>query len=642
MFTDYERTLKEHSLLLERKKEEEILEVFQEIRDGMCELQSKGAVIDPIKNTMLEAKPLMEMKQYFHADIIKDKCLQLVKQFDDALNIHTEINFLSNTIESKPLNEALKENLLSILRLTKELLLEGNVDVATQLFEDLKSLYEDESSLEGVKNQQIGILQDIKTTADIYNFEIDSLDEKLKEMISSDHRDILKRAIFDEGGSIFQINDRLISEIKRADIDQLRSKISSMKEEGINISRCQTSLDYLEEHQDSLSNIFVTLFVDVIFLILKWKEEKYSDLIKSSINLGSKMEQLKENGIWDDLLLKIFGEGIDSMDNGDYDFAFISLDFIHPNIRKMVRLAEKQGIVLDKGEAEKLLISVNKSLSVLEKVHIDTNDFWQKLREAKEHFSNNNYERVIEILRPVKKNIQKRRHRFEDEMEEKYDILYEYVRGNLVLLKQDGINVNNQEDKLLLCQDYLDDSDMPNALICLHQVDSELSNLLDCWKDYQEIEDSCRERYGEIISDPDRISFIKKYNAMENSKTRGDIEEAIRIAKEFLEETDPDVFFENDEVTYDDSEEFSSEAGETDPLQYGIRADQAGSRYAHPQDFQYHTGYGSAPNVPPGYDQAGYSNPPSPYKCSLCGAYLRYINQYRAWWCDRCERYEGE
>lgn len=657
----------------QKREQEEIIAAFQDLRNRIVTIEKESVKVGPIKMKMLEAKPLIEENRIMEAALVKERCEKMLITSIRYRDIMDKLGVCKQTVErSKKLAIDLKRYHI-ILEQAGDLLEVEEPDTAMDMIltvqEELERLREQYD--EGF--EQLLKVQKTITGAQEAGMDVAKINKTFSQMVDSMEQGDFSKAIQLSRNRVFSIQNEVRSSRAERDIRDFREELFKAEEEGLVIKRIR---EVLMDMEDAVAKEdFITF-------------ETLKKHIESSINLGNQykknveeslkqtrrtLRQLREHGIWDELVMDIFDQAEDAMKEGDYAFVGECVHYIEPDVKKMTKLATKKGISLNKMEAKGLLKAARTLVDELEGMDVNTRNFTQAIGDAEDLYSKGDYDLLLNLLQPVHKQMKSSKKDTLERLRMDVFALLKKVNGNLTGLRDEGIVVNRFEETMDEVQERIDDGDFRNSWALLGALDDDVSSTARKLETFNELLPRCREMYESLEGKGNFESAEEEYDEIFQLKRRGELDDAISKAGEFLGETEK-VLPETSALLVaggtdaasgprivSSADSGSTPADTIDPARmepqtvdrsYGQGSESTG---AYQQwngtegDYSggYGAGYGGGYGAGAGYGGAqgagqAQSGGVVEYYCSRCNNVLQYITEYEAWWCPFCQRYEGE
>jgi len=663
----------------EKRRQEEIVTSFQDLRNRIISVENEGVDVGALKMKMLEGKPLIEDGKLLEAALIKDMCEDMLInriKYRDVLDKLENAKRSVGKVRSMGLDV---KRYFEMIRQAGDLLDTDEAEMALEIRNAAMDEADGLISLETKALDHLLKVQKVITKATEAGLETGKYDRKFIQIISHVDSGEFSKVITLSSNNLFKIHNEIQGMKAKDRISEIRERLFNAKEAGL-VVRKEDDEIVKEMEQAFENNDFATFTIldksisDAIDL-----NDQYRNKVEETYRKTKrKLRQLKDNGIWDELVLDIFGQGEEAMKKGDYAFADECVHYLDPDVKKMGKLAEKQGISLNRIEAEEILRSAKKLVKKLENLDVNTRNFSQTVRNSDELCSKGDYELVINLLQPIMKQMESAEVDALKRLRKDVFALLKEVNGKMSQLRDEGIPIYRFEDRMDDVQELIDNEKFRNAWLLLDGLDDDIKPVVDEITAFNELLPKCREKFESMEDSPDYDRAEKRYDALFALKKKGELAEAVERAKDFLADADPSPvndagiwaqqptgpafqqadLGEDNEIEYEP--EFPASQGEAsqfpdqyDQMQAFGTPDQGYQQNDRPPEDGYDSTYsqyggGYENQYGTGYQSGVFSNQPGSapggqqYFCSTCRTVLQYINDYDAWWCLRCQRYEGE
>ena len=663
----------------EKQRQEEIVTNFQDLRNRIISVENEGVDVGALKMKMLEGKPLIEDGKLLEAALVKDMCEDMLINRIKYRNILDKLESAKRSVGKVRSMGLDAKRYFEMIRQASDLLDTDEADMALEIRNAAVDEAEGLVSLETKALDHLLKMQKIITKATEAGLETGKYDRKFIQIISHVDGGEFSKVINLSSNNLFKIQNEIQGMKAKEKISDIKEKLFNAKEAGLVVRKEDDEM--VKEMEKAFENNDYATFTILDRSITEAIDlnDQYRNKVEETYRKTKrKLRQLKDNGIWDELVLDIFEQGEEAMKKGDYAFADECVHYLDPDVKKMGKLAEKQGISLNRIEAEETLRAAKKLVKRLEDLDVNTRNFNQTVRNSDELCSKGDYELVINLLQPIIKQMESAQIDALKRLRNDVFALLKMVNGKMSQLRDEGIPIDRFEDRMDDVQELIDNEKFRNAWLLLDGLDDDIKPVVDEIASFNELLPKCREKFESLENSPDFERSEKRYDALFSLKKKGSLTEAIEKAKDFLADADPSpaddtgiwsqqaagpplqqgVFFPDDEIEYEPDpstsrNENASPGDQSDETQTFESQD----REYQQNDPSYQNGYGSTyPQYDSGYEnqygtgyQSGvYSNQSGTapggqqYFCTSCRMLLQHIEEYDAWWCARCQRYEGE
>jgi len=679
----------------ERERRDLIVAQFQNLRDRIVSVEREGVDVGPIKMKMLEAKSLLEDGKLIETNFIKDVCEKMLITRIKNRDVFDKLESGKLLLDkARDLGMDVKRY-SAVFQQAEELIEAGESETAMEMIKTAIKELEGLHSLQEESFSHLLKLQKTITKATEVGMDTNKIRRKFIQMIRHVDGGDFNKAIRLSMHNLFKIQNEIWGITAEEELSKIKGKLFKVQEEALVIKDSDEVLqDMANAFED---NDFVTFNIlgKYIRKSIDLNNRHYNKVERAYQKTGRRLRQLKDNGIWDELVLDIFQQGKQAFDEGDYAFADECIYYLEPDVKKMSKLAEKQGISLNKIDAEEILDSTKEMLKILENLEVNTRNYRLALRDGNELFSKGDYDLVINLLQPI--NVQMNRS-YQDSLERMKNevfVLLKKVSKGLSLLRNEGIDIRKSDRDMDDVQEMIDDEEYQNAWRSLDGIDDDIGPLIEDITAFNELLPKCREKFEMSDGKNGFDELEDEYDSIFSLKKNGNLKAAIKKAEEFLADAEA-LWMESEETPRFGAHAISPQPAFADEAQYDYAADQSPSQsgqtyesYTNEQQNSYmdqeagyqhfggqsqtgqgaiqfhntqHDGSGENPrgihsqyDVPSHGDQYGSSTGSGAftggavafsgggqYFCTTCNSPLQYIDEYEAWWCNYCQRYEGE
>ena len=679
----------------ERERRELIVAQFQDLRDRIVSVEREGVDVGPIKMKMLEAKSLLEDGKLIETNFIKDVCEKMLITRIKNRDVFDKLESGKLLLDkARDLGMDVKRY-SAVFQQAEELIEAGESETAMEMIKTAIKELEGLHSLQEESFNHLLKLQKTITKATEVGMDTNKIRRKFIQMIRHVDGGDFNKAIRLSMHNLFKIQNEIWGITAEEELSKIKGKLFKVQEEGLVI---KDSDEVLKDLGDAFeNNDFVTFNIlgKYIRKSIDLNNRHYNKVERAYQKTGRRLRQLKDNGIWDELVLDIFQQGKQAFEEGDYAFADECIYYLEPDVKKMSKLAEKQGISLNKIDAEEILDSTKDLLKVLENLEVNTRNFRLALRDGNELFTKGDFDLVINLLQPINVQMERSRQDSLERMKNEVFVLLKKVSKGLSLLRNEGIDVRKSDRDMDDVQEMIDDEEYQNAWRSLDGIDDDIGPLIEDITAFNELLPKCREKFEMSEGKNGFDELEDEYDSIFSLKKNGNLEAAIKKAEEFLADAEA-LWMESEEAPHFGAQAISPQPAFADEAQYDYAADQSPSQsgqtyesftndqqnsYINPEEGYQHfggqtqTGQGaiqfhntqhdgsveypreihSQHDVPSHGDQ--YGSPTGSgsftggveafsgggqYFCTTCNSTLQYIDEYEAWWCNYCQKYEGE
>ena len=679
----------------EEERRDAIVSQFQDLRNRIISVEREGVDVGAIKMKMLEAKSFIEDGKLIETNFIKDACEKMLIIRIKNRDVFDKLESGKQLLEkARNLGMDIKRHNM-VFQQAGDLVEAGERETALEMIKIAVDELEGSHSLQEESFNHLLKVQKTITKATEVGMDTNKFRKKFIQMIRHVDGGDFSKAIRLSMHNLFKIQNDIWGIMAEEELSKIKGKLFKVQEEGLVI---KDSDEVLQDLGDAFeNNDFVTFNIlgKYIKKAIEVNKRHHNKVERAYQRTGRRLRQLKDNGIWDELVLDIFEQGKQAFEEGDYAFADECIYYLEPDVKKMSKLAEKQGISLNKIDAEEILDSAKEILKVLENLEVNTRNFRLALRDAKELYSKGDYDLVINLLQPIKGQMEKCHEDALERLKSEVFVLLKKSNKNLSLLRDEGIDIKRFEQRMDDVQELIDDEEFRNAWALLDGVDDDIAPLIVDITSFNELLPKCRERFEMTEGDPGFDEVEDKYDAIFSLKKSGDLKAAIKKAGDFLADTKA-LQMESEEIHVIGVERTSQQPLFQDHTGHGYTGSYGVPQYAQtydsamndqpPTSMKQGAGYqqfgiqsqavsgkdasseishkgsgGYSEETYPQYDTGGYgeqygtagqSDPfivgdealsgGEQYYCNGCSSILQHIEEYDAWWCDHCQKYEGE
>ena len=644
----------------QQRQQEEIIAAYQDLRNRIITVEKEGVSIGPIKMKMLEAKPLIEENKIHEAALVKEKCEKMLITCIKYRDILDKLGAGKKTVDrSRKLGVDLKRYHM-ILTQAEDLMKIEEPETALEMIKIVQDELDRLRNLHDEAFEQLIKVQKTLTEAREAGMDITRYDKKFKGMVNCMDEGDFGKTLRMSFTNVFPMQNEVREKKAKDDIEDFRERLYTAEEQGLVIKRERKILKDMEKAVEEGN--FIT------FETLKKHMENSIDLGNQYRNrveealkqTRRKLRQLRENGIWDELVMDIFEQAEDAMKDGDYAFVGECVHYIEPDVKKMTKLAEKQGISLNKVEAVELLGSTKELLRELEDMEVNTRNFKQALSDADELFSKKDYDLLVNLLQPINKQMANSREKALEKLRNEVFTVLKKVNGRIAFLKDEGIGLGRFDETMDEVQELIDDGDFRNSWALLDGLDTDTATLSERLETFNSLLPGCRERY-ETLAGSDGFDDVEdEYDSIFHLKRKGDLEGAIKKAREFIK--GPDVGFQEPSTGFTPGvqppvqpgtgyqggyaatpgAQFEGAGGEVGPHVQREEGYGGETQWYSGGENDYSEAFGTGYQNTVQSGEAAYPGGGVDYYCSRCNSVLQYVPDYEAWWCGYCQRYEGE
>ncbi len=656
----------------EKERRNGIVAQFQDLRNRIVSVEEEGAEVGSIKMKMLEAKSLIEDEKLLEAEIIRENCENMLISRIRHRDIFDKLESGKLVGEkAKSLGLDVKRYYM-ILRQADGLLESEESATALEMIKVAVEEIERLRALQKMAMDQLLMLQQAITKATEIGMDANKFKRKFVRVISSFDGGDFSKAIRISTENLFNIQNEIQSREVEKEISELKGSLFKAKEDGQVVKREEKMFADMEKAFKSGDLITYTILRKYLKKSIDVNNQYLNRVQETYDKTGRKLHQLKDNGIWDELVLDIFEQGKTALREGDYAFADECVHYLEPDVKKMSKIAENQGISLNRIDSQESLDEADKMLNVLKSLEINTRNFKKAIRDANELHNKGDYDLVINLLQPIMSQMEKCEKEGAERLRKEVFVLLKKLNRNLSILRDEGITKDKFDERMDDIQELIDDMDYRNAWATLNSLDDDMAPLIEDVATFNDLLAICREKFEEMDGKSGFDNLETKYDAIFSLKKGGNLKGAIEKAKSFLEytalggaEVTAEPAWDHQQPAYPPQQQYeynqqqqveqSQQAYQTQQYnqpspwvqqpssyqQYGIQYDdeqngaysQFGGGYSNPAEADQSNGFVNEPAVQFQKEQ---------YYCTQCNMILQYIDEYEAWWCNDCQRYEGE
>jgi len=657
----------------EREKRDGIVAQFQDLRNRIVSVEEEGAEVGSIKMKMLEAKSLLEDERLLEAELIRESCENMLISRIRNRDIFDKLESGKLVGEkAKSMGLDVKRYYL-ILRQADELLESEEPGTALEMIKVAVEEIERLRALQKMAMDQLLMIQQAITKATEIDMDANKYKRKFVRVISSFDGGDFSKAIRISMENLFNIQNEIHSREVEKEISELKGSLFKAREDGQVVDREERMFADMEKAFKNGNLISYTILRKYLQKAIDVNNQYLNRVQEAYDKTGRKLHQLKDNGVWDELVIDIFEQGKTALTEGDYAFADECVHYLEPDIKKMSKLAEKQGISLSRIDSKESLDEAGEMLKILESLEVNTRNFKLAIRDAKELHNKGDYDLVINLLQPIMSQMEKSEKDGAERLRKEVFVLLKKLNYKISLIRDEGIGVDEFDERMDDIQELIEDEDYRNAWATLNSLDDDIAPLNEDVATFNDLLPKCREQFGEMDGKSGYEDIETKYDAIFSLKKGGNLKGAIDKARSFLEYTAPggvdemaEPAWDYQQSTYPQQQQYGY--GQQPPAaqfeqayqsqQYENAIPQARQPAAYQQyDIQYDDDQNGAysqfgdgyPNpAEAAYRSDGYAQGPpaqfqrEQYYCTQCNMVLQYVEEYEAWWCSNCQRYEGE
>ena len=657
----------------ERDRRDGIVAQFQDMRNRIVSVEEEGAEVGSIKMKMLEAKSLIEDERLLEAELIRESCENMLISRIRHRDIFDKLESGKLVGEkAKSLGLDVKRYYM-ILRQADDLLESEEPATALEMIKVAVEEIERLRVLQKMAIDQLLMIQQAITKATEIGMDANKFKRKFIRGISSFDVGDFSKAIRISMENLFNIQNEIQSCEVEKEISELKGNLFKAREEGQVVDHEERMFVDMEKAFKNGDLITYTILRKYLQKAIDVNNQYLNRVKEAYGKTGRKLQQLKDNGVWDELVLDIFEQGKTALKEGDYAFADECVHYLEPDVKKMSKLAEKQGISLNRIDSKESLNEAGEMLNILNSLEVNTRNFKLAIRDANELHNKGDYDLVINLIQPLMSQMEKCEKEGVERLKKEVFVLLKKLNRNLSVLRDEGIGVDEFDERMDDIQELIDEEDYRNAWATLNSLDDDVNPIIEDVATFNDLLPKCRKKFEKMDGKSGFEDLETKYDAIFSLKKGGNLKGAIEKAKSFLMDTAPqgvDVAVEpawdyqqpvyppqqqygygqqppeaKFEQTYQAQQYDQMEPTTKQPAeyqQYGIQYDdeqsesysQFGGEYSNPTEAAYRSGdYSEGPASQIQTEQ---------YYCTQCNMVLQYVNEYEAWWCNNCQRYEGE
>ncbi|MDP7266391.1 MAG: hypothetical protein QGH39_12625, partial [Candidatus Thermoplasmatota archaeon] len=640
----------------ERERRDGIVAQFQDLRNRIVSVEEEGAEVGSIKMKMLEAKSLIEDERLLEAELIRESCENMLISRIRHRDIFDKLESGKLVGEkAKSLGLDVKRYYM-ILRQADDLLESEEPATALEMIKVAVEEIERLRALQKMAMDQLLMIQQAITKATEVGMDANKFKRKFVRVISSFDGGDFSKAIRISTENLFNIQNEIQSSEVEKKISELKGSLFKAKENGQVVNREEIMFSDMEKAFKNGDLITYKILRKYLQKSIDVNNQYLNRVQESYDKTGRKLKQLKDNGIWDELVLDIFEQGKTALKEGDYAFADECVHYLEPDVKKMSKLAEKQGISLNMIDSKESLDKAGEMLKILNSLEVNTRNFKLAIRDANELHNKGDYDLVINLLQPIMGQMEKCEKEGVERLRKEVFGLLKKLNHNISVLRDEGIGTDEFDERMDDIQELIDDEDYRNSWATLNSLDDDMTPLIEDVATFNDLLPICRAKFEEMDGKSGFEDAETNYDAIFSLKKGGNLKGAIEKAKSFLEYTamggadvvaepawdfqspaypqqQPGYGQQQQAAQFDQAYQTQQYNHAGPPAQQPAASQQYGIQYDDEQNGAYSQFDGGYSNpAESNYQSGAYTDDPATqvpqeqYYCTQCNMVLQYVN----------------